>query len=223
MRNILNNRRIQQVTCAILGICSALLLMMAVHTRSEVWKEGKMQEMQQGLAEEVLRFHVLANSDSEVDQKQKLSVRDAILSYLKENLPAGSSKGETEIWVQQHLKDIVECAEETLAKAGSSDSVQAEIAMSYFPDKYYEDLWFPKGYYRALRVIIGEGGGHNWWCVLYPNLCITEASNVVVSESGKEELEHILTEDEYETVTISTKFEIKSFLWEKVGGLLGKE
>ncbi len=215
MRNILNDRRIKQITCVILGLCSALLLTMAVCERKEVWEEVRVKETQQGLSEEVLRFHVLANSDSEEDQALKLCVRDAILSYMRENLPEGCTETETEAWVQNHLKELIDCARKTLETEDSHYQVRAEITQSYFPDKYYGDLWFPKGYYQALRIIIGEGKGHNWWCVLYPNLCITEASSVVVSEEGKEELEHILTEEEYETVTISTKFEIKSFLWEK--------
>lgn len=223
MRNIRNKRRIKQVICAILGLCSALFLTTAVYERSEVWKEVRAKETQQGLAEEVLRFHVLANSDSEADQALKLCVRDAILSYMKTNLPEGCSETETEEWVQNHLKEIVDCARGALRKAGSCDRVSAELTQSYFPDKYYGDLWFPKGYYQALRVVIGEGAGHNWWCVLYPNLCITEASSVVVSEEGKDELENILTEEEYETVTISTRFEIKSFLWEKMEKLWGKK
>ena len=215
MENILNNYRMKQIICAILGVCSALLLTWAVCERGGLVAEAKVSETQKGLAEEVLRFHVLANSASEEDQDLKLQVRDAAIAYMKENLPEDLSVTETEDWMTAHLDKIILCAKDVIREEGYSYGVRAEITDSYFPDRQYGDLWFPKGYYRALRVVIGEGEGHNWWCVLYPNLCITEAASVAVSDEGKEELQNVLTEEEYETVTATSDFKIKCFFFER--------
>ncbi|MGN1266956.1 MAG: stage II sporulation protein R, partial [Dorea sp.] len=204
MKRILNNDRLKQVVCVILGICAAWLLTSTVLERREIVAEAHMADTQKNLAKEVLRFHVLANSDSEEDQELKLKVRDAVLSYMKENVNEDLSRGETEEWVQAHLDQIVKCAEEAISAEGYSYPVAAKISNSYFPDKCYGDVCFPKGYYEALRVVIGEGGGHNWWCVLYPTLCFTEATCAVVSEDGKEKLQNVLSEDEYEMVTATS-------------------
>ncbi len=218
MRNIiLNNDRIKQITCVILGICAALFLTNAICDRKTVLTEAKVSDTQKELAEEVLRFHVLANSDSEADQALKLKVRNSVLAYMKENFQVQeSSAAETEAWVQRHLDEIIACAEGTVKAEGYHYNVAAEISDSYFPDKTYGDVWFPKGYYRALRMTIGKGEGQNWWCVLYPTLCFTEATHVVISEEGKDELEEVLTDDEYEMVTATKNFKIKSFFF---GGL----
>ena len=83
----------------------------------------------------------------------------------------------------------------------------------YFPDKTYGDITFPNGYYDALRIEIGEAKGHNWWCVLYPNLCFVDAVHAVVPDEGKEELKEVLDEEEYEMVTATSKFKIKWFFF----------
>ena len=83
----------------------------------------------------------------------------------------------------------------------------------YFPDKRYGDVLFPEGWYEALRIRLGEAEGHNWWCVLYPNLCFTNATCAVVSEDGKKELKKALTAEEYEMVTATSDFKIKWFFF----------
>ena len=80
-------------------------------------------------------------------------------------------------------------------------------------------MWFPKGRYEALRVELGDGVGRNWWCVLYPNLCFTDTTCAVVTDEGRQELEHVLTEEEYEMVTATSDFKIKSFFF---GDLFGE-
>lgn len=164
-------------------------------------EEIHQQEIQRGLAEEVFRFHVLANSDSAADQKLKMQVKEAVISYIKEELPDSENAEETKMWAKSHLNDIEMVAEEEIEKAGSDYEVRAEVTNCAFPQKVYGDVTFPAGYYDALRIEIGEAEGQNWWCVLYPNLCFMDSVRAVVPEEGKEQLKEVLTEEEYEEIT----------------------
>ena len=167
--------------------------------------------VQEALAEEVLRFHVLANSDSREDQTLKLKVRDAVLDYMREAFPEAKSAEETKAWAKGHLPEIEAAAEQTIAAAGAGYPVNAEVTRCDFPEKAYGDVVFPAGRYEALRVEIGAAKGHNWWCVLYPNLCFMDSVRAVVPEEGKEKLQETLTEEEYEMVTEGRELKIKWF------------
>ena len=226
--------RIRQVICAILGTCASLVLTFAVMDRQEVLAAKQVVCAQEKLADKVFRFHVLANSDSEADQELKLKVRDAILSYMKEYI--GIDKGlvscksmeqsvesPTEImldcqtvrtWAAGHLTEIEETALQIIHEEGYNYLVTARVVECYFPDRRYGNVLFPKGYYEALRVEIGAAAGHNWWCVLYPSLCFTDATCAVVTEEGEEELEKVLDKETYEAVTINSTFKIKSYFLE---------
>jgi len=212
--------RIRQAICVILGICASLILTSAIMDRQEVRAARQVAKAQEKLADEVFRFHVLANSDSEADQELKLKVRDAVLAYMKEHLMKGSAETMSEcqhvkIWAAGHLEEIEDTALQSVRAEGYDYSVTARVVKCYFPDRRYGDILFPKGYYEALRVEIGAADGHNWWCVLYPSLCFTDATCAVVTEEGENELEKVLDEETFETVTItSTNFKIKSFFYE---------
>ena len=179
--------------------------------------EAKMSGTQKMLAEKVFRFHVLANSDSEEDQAVKLKVRDAVLSYIKEGTASEaveeSDAKQTKEWVQEHLEEVEDIADAVLREEGYGYSSEAEVEVCYFPDKQYGDIFFPQGDYEALRVKLGEAKGHNWWCVLYPNLCFTSSTCAVVSDEGKEDLKETLTAEEYEMVTAVSEFKIKWFFF----------
>lgn len=164
-------------------------------------EEFRQQEIQRGLAEEVFRFHVLANSDSAADQKLKMQVKEAVISYMKEELPDSENAEETKKWAKSHLDEIKAVAEAEIEKAGSDYEVKAEVTNCAFPQKVYGDVTFPAGYYDALRIEIGEAEGQNWWCVLYPNLCFMDSVRAVVPDEGKEQLKEVLTEEEYEEIT----------------------
>ena len=179
----------------------------------------KMREMQKGLAEEVFRFHVLANSDSEEDQELKLKVRDAVISYMKEELPESRSLEETKKWAEKHLCEIEETSEAVVRAEGYAYPIRAGVEWTYFPEKAYGDVTFPAGRYEALRIEIGEAGGRNWWCALYPNLCFIDCVHAVVPDEGKQELQSVLTDEEYEMVTEQTRFKVK---WFFLGDTLGE-
>ncbi len=168
--------------------------------------------LQKGIAEEVLRFHVLANSDSQEDQEVKLKVRDAVLEYLSAENDTGAEKsefgaegGQSEREVQKqfiaaHLEEIEMVADQVLELNGMPYRATAEIEQCYFPDRTYGDCTFPAGWYEALRICLGEAEGHNWWCVLYPKLCFSDYLHAVVEDEQMQELEEVLTEEEYESL-----------------------
>lgn len=205
--------RIRQCICAIIGICASLILMSAIMDRQEVLAAKQVAGAQEKLADEVFRFHVLANSDSEEDQELKLKVRDGILSYMK-SLEQVTSRQSVKTWASNHLSEIEQAASKIISEEGYDYQVTAKVAKCYFPDRRYGQVLFPKGYYEALRVEIGEAAGHNWWCVLYPSLCFTDATCAVVTEEGEEALESVLDKETYETVTVNSTFKIKSYFFE---------
>lgn len=207
----------KQFICVILGICIALILTGSIVRGRMKAVDAKVSETQEKLAKEVFRFHVLANSDSEEDQALKLKVRDVVLQYMKtsldEELPGEPTAEQTKEWAADHLEDIEEEALKVIQSEGYTYDARAEVTVCHFPDKKYGDITFPAGDYEALRIELGEARGHNWWCVLYPNLCFMSTTCAVVSDEGKEELKEVLADEEYEMVTAASDFKIKWFFF----------
>lgn len=197
--------------CLMIAMVIALFITGGMIRKQELRVEAKVSETQQKLAKEVLRFHVLANSDSREDQALKMQVKESILAYMESELPDTGSAEETKAWAREHLGQIRTLAKEQVKASGYDYPVCVKVTSSYFPDKTYGDVTFPEGKYEALRIEIGEAKGQNWWCVLYPNLCFVDATHAVVPKEGKEELEQVLTEEEYEMVTATSKFKIRWF------------
>lgn len=193
-------------TCAMVGVLIGILI-------TGLIVNAKKSEMQGELAEQVFRFHVLANSDSGEDQALKMKVKEAIIAYMKQELPQSDSVETTKKWARENLVQIEQVAAEIIAEEGYEYSVKAEITICDFPDKTYGDITFPAGEYEALRIEIGQAKGQNWWCVLYPNLCFIDAVHAVVPEKGKNELKEVLEEDTYEMVTTTTRFKIGWFFF----------
>lgn len=169
----------------------------------------KQCRMQQSIAEKVLRFHVLANSDSESDQKLKLKVRDAVGAQMAEVLSDAESLAECEELVTANMDAIEQTAERVIAQEGYTYTVDAFLQEVSFPVKTYGEYTFPAGEYEALELVIGEGEGHNWWCVMYPNMCFSGSVYEVVDETAKRELQEVLSEEEYETILSSGDYEVE--------------
>lgn len=174
------------------------------------------EKVQQGIAGQLIRFHVLANSDSEEDQRLKRQVRDELVVYMEGFLKNAQGLRETRKELLAHRDGIKKTAENVLLREGSSYPVKVTLGDYAFPEKVYGDCTFPAGTYEALRVEIGEAGGHNWWCVLYPNLCFLNSGRLVVPDEQKEQLRHMLTEREYEEITdeapVKISFKFLDFL-----------
>ena len=149
------------------------------------------------IAPEILRFHVLANSDSTEDQRLKLKVRTMLLNLIYEDLGENASLEETKNYVLSHQDSLEKDAEHYMKKLGYDYPAHMELTSCYFPTKTYGDMVFPCGDYEAVRVKIGEGKGRNWWCVLYPPLCFTDSSYAVVPDTSKEILRESIDESDY--------------------------
>lgn len=172
------------------------------------------ETMQQEIAKEIIRFHVLANSDSEEDQALKMKVKEEVLKLLKEELDGISDLDDTRKAIQNHLEDIKNTAENVIRTEGYDYPVTVKLEPHEFPVKTYGDCTFPAGTYEALRVCIGKAEGQNWWCVVFPNLCFADTIHAVVPEKEKQELKNILTEDEYDCLFEGEKkIKIKWKFW----------
>lgn len=164
------------------------------------------RQMAAKIAPYVLRFHVIAESNSPEDQAIKLHVK----SFLLEQIYAEMEKREgTNSWGKAELKEYLEessekleeMTEEFICGLGKELPVSASIQWTDFPEKYYGDLDFPAGTYEAFQVVIGEGRGRNWWCVLYPKVCLTKDAVQVTPESSRQELKKLLLPEDYQALT----------------------
>lgn len=203
----------KKIICGASALLLAALVTGIAAGRQRALMEERMAGMQKHMAKEVFRFHVLANSDREEDQKLKMMVKDDVIRYMKQSLPHTDSVEKTRVWAGTHLGEIQTVADHRIRREGFHYPVKVEVTTCYFPEKTYGDVTFPKGDYEALRIEIGQAEGQNWWCVLYPNLCFIDAVHAVVPEKGKEELREVLDEEEYEMVTTGSKFKVKWFFF----------
>ena len=134
---------------------------------------------QQELADSVIRFHVIANSDTEEDQALKLAVRDRVLEEAEGLYPEGATLEQAQAALEGHLNTLAAAGRAVVEEQGYDYPVSARLEDCWFPTKEYEDFALPAGNYTALRVTIGEGKGQNWWCVAFPPLCLGAASETV--------------------------------------------
>lgn len=149
------------------------------------------------LSPSLLRFHILANSDSAKDQEIKLEVRSLILDYMQEHLDGDADKEQTVEYLQNHQGEVEQLADRYLKENGFDYQAELELTNCYFPTRVYDDMVFPCGYYDAARITLGKGDGHNWWCVLYPRLCFVDAVCREVPEESKRKLAAKLEEGDY--------------------------
>ncbi len=143
---------------------------------------------------EVFRLHIVANSDSDCDQELKLKVRDRVLEYTSALFENAKSKEEAESLISKNLQSIADVAYDEILKNGFTYNVNAQIARMYFTTRYYENYTLPSGTYDALRITIGQGKGHNWWCVIYPSICISS------SQSQDSKAKEVFDEEQYNIV-----------------------
>lgn len=180
-------------------------------------------DIQKEIAENVLRFHVIANSDSEEDQALKMKVKEAVISYLEEDLNQENlSLEETKAIVEEKKEDVIRLAEQVIRENGYDYSVSAELTKDYFPIKAYGDAVLPAGEYEAFRIEIGDSKGKNWWCILYPPLCFVDVTYGYVPEESKEMLKNVLDEECYKTVmgggVANGEVEVHFKLWDMICG-----
>lgn len=167
-----------------LALLFALCLTLCVGT----WAEGRQQAISGGL----VRLHVIAASDSEAEQALKLRVRDDVLSYLSPKLDGLTGFDEAQRLIKNELPNIKAAAE----KSAEGRKIQVYLSEEYYPTREYESFTLPAGKYQSLRVIIGEGEGQNWWCVVFPPLCLSAAEQEKAMDAMGNEERGIITEAE---------------------------
>lgn len=183
---------------------------MLVIAGGRLYSDSKERQLQKGIASNIIRFHVRAESDSKEDQWLKLQVKEAVLAYISPVLSKSQSVDESRQLLYNESENIRNVAAATLRSLGDESNVNVYFENCYFPMKTYGDMTFPPGEYEAFRVDIGEAQGKNWWCVLYPPLCFVDAVYGEVPEESKEELKGVLTEEEYSMVSgENVKFRFK--------------
>ncbi|MFG6382710.1 MAG: stage II sporulation protein R [Lachnospiraceae bacterium] len=170
--------------------------------------------MTEEIAGKIIRFHVRANSDTTIDQELKLKVRDAIGVYMQPIISDVSNIEEGRQIIKESLKDIEQQASQVIAAEGCDYQVNASLTITDFPEKTYGNYTFPAGKYEALEVVIGKGKGHNWWCVMYPNLCFVNSTYEIVEEEAEKTLEQVLTPEEYKSLMEDKNYEIKFVLFD---------
>ncbi len=172
-----------------------LLGLMPVHGESEIY-------------DSVVRLHVLANSDSDYDQALKLKVRDGVLNAASEIITGCTTREEAITALSANLDTIQLAAAEVINAEGSTYPVTVELGEEEYPTRSYESICFPSGTYMSLRVMIGEAEGKNWWCVLFPNLCLKAATK---KEAEDAFIQAGLTPEQYKIITESdgTKYTVR--------------
>lgn len=164
------------------------------------YKEVEGEKRQQRIAKEIIRLHVIANSDSKEDQSLKLKIKEKVVVYLRKAMGEAETVEEAREKIREKLPEICQVAEERVRREGYDYEVTAELGNCYFPVKEYGDFTFPAGEYEALRIKIGKSKGRNWWCVMYPTLCFVDSVYQVVPEESKEKLRTSLTNEEYRSL-----------------------
>lgn len=158
-------------------------------------------KIQENIANNIIRLHVIANSDTESDQLLKLKVRDRIIGQLQASIADTNAVSDAEKLLISQENNIKKSALDIIANSGFDYPVNVSLEKRYFPVKSYGDLVFPAGDYKALCVEIGNAKGRNWWCVLFPSLCFVDETYAVVPESSKEKLKEVLSDEEYKSLT----------------------
>lgn len=156
--------------------------------------------VQNDLQENLIRLHIIADSDSDADQNVKLQVRDAVLKSIGDKMSV-SDKDECKIEIIENLDEVEKIADEVLRENGFNYTSHAEYGKFYFPEKSYKSMTLPAGEYYGVRIVLGSGQGHNWWCVMYPPLCFKEGEEVTLSRESEKILREKLDSDTYDIIT----------------------
>ena len=165
----------------------ALLLALCFTLLAGTWAGAASSRVSEGL----VRLHVIAASDDATEQAIKLDVRDAVLSYLEPKLASAADIAGAEALIEANIDGIAAAAE----SAAQGREVNVTLGEEYYPTREYDTFSLPAGRYQSLRVTLGEGAGHNWWCVVFPPLCLTAAESEAAFEELDGETRAIISSD----------------------------
>lgn len=165
---------------------------------SDIINSDSNDKMLESISSKIIRFHVIANSDSDKDQNLKLKVKDAVIKYLFPKLNNSKNIAQSREILKENDANIKNIALKVIHDNGYSYSVSSTLSHENFPVKSYGNITLPEGNYEAYRIIIGSGQGRNWWCVMFPPLCFIDVTKGNVSENEtKSSMEKVLSKDEY--------------------------
>ena len=186
-------------------------------TFTSVW--GYCGQVQGELNNNLIRLHIIANSNSDIDQRIKLKIRDEILKTEGQKLISNSNLT-CEKTVKDRLFEIEETANNILKENGFLYNAYAEYGRFDFPKKQYKNMVLPCGKYYGVRIVLGEGKGENWWCVLYPPLCMIDENEAVLGSEAQKILRENLSDEAYDVITENNgKIKVKFYLLEMAGKL----
>lgn len=186
----------------------SLITIISIMTISISGEVKKISAASEDYKDKLIRFHVIANSDSEEDQNLKLKVRDAIINYLQPKLLESESIEESELIIKKEYDELEKISKNIILENGYDYDVKVGIDYSKFPTKQYSNVVPPAGEYKALRIIIGEGKGKNWWCVMFPPLCFVDEQKGIIDKDTDDKLREVLTEEEYELISQKTSKQV---------------
>lgn len=185
---------IAYITVLVFAVCCFYMFPMSVGSR-------------QSAADGLLRFHVIANSDSPRDQALKLRVKDRIVNEIGGQLSGMENKEQMLEYLYENMGYIEEIARQEIQDGNEDYKVKAEVGYFRFPTKSYGSLALPAGDYHALRIVIGQGKGANWWCVMFPPLCFVDSKNGLTLTRDQDRVKEMLTEEELETLVSTNNIE----------------
>ena len=194
-----------------LGVICLFIVGSSLNTRQAL---GVTEEnIVEDISEKLIRFHVLANSDSDIDQDLKLRVKDEVLKYISPILNESQSLEESREILKREDKNIIKIAEDYIKSQGFDYTVETTLTRENFPVKEYGNIVLPQGEYEAYRILIGEGKGQNWWCVMFPPLCFIDVTKGQVAyDETEEKMKDVLSEEEFKSVNKkenNVNFELK--------------
>lgn len=161
----------------------------------------KGEDSQEDIASKIIRFHVIANSDSKEDQALKLKTRDKVLEYIQPKLKNSKSINESREIIRENNENMIAIAKKVIVESGYKYSVNTTLSNENFPIKTYGNISLPQGKYEAYRIIIGSGQGKNWWCVMFPPLCFVDITKGEVAyKETEDEMKKVLSPEEYKIV-----------------------
>lgn len=182
-------------------IFGILVLIIIGECALQYYSRKKVDKEIESISSKIIRFHVLANSDKEIDQKLKLKVKDEVIKFISPKLKESKSIDESRNILKKHDKEIKDIASNVIKKNGCNYSVATALAKENFPVKVYGNITLPQGSYEAYRILIGDAEGQNWWCVMFPPLCFVDITKGQVAYNETENrMKKVLTEDEYNLV-----------------------
>lgn len=170
------------------------------------------------LREQIVRLHVVADSDCAEDQAVKMEVKDAVTAYLQEKLQGLTDIEQVKEYLNTHLEALQEVAEDTLARLGVKDRVSVTFEEEAFPVRYYDTFKLPSGIYQSLRIRIGQAQGKNWWCVVFPTLCVPQTGEEFQDVAAGSGFSDTLSQ----TLSNEDGYEVRFFLLDLLGWLENK-